>query len=70
KRRYGTDIALVETFVDATRFVGTCYKAANWRKVGRTKGRSRQDSQRKIKVPIKDIWVYPLRRGCRNTLLA
>lgn len=69
KHRYGTDIALVETFVDTTRFIGTCYKAANWQKIGQTKGRSRQDSKRKIKVPIKDIWVYPLRRGYRNTLL-
>ena len=70
KQRYGTDIALVETFVDTTRFIGTCYRAANWQKIGYTKGRSRQDRQRKIKVPIKDIWVYPLRRGYRNTLLA
>lgn len=70
KNRYGTDIALVETFVDTTRFAGTCYKAANWQKIGCTKGRSRQDRQRKIKVPIKDIWVYPLQRGFRNTLLA
>ncbi|MCP4757710.1 MAG: DUF4338 domain-containing protein [Proteobacteria bacterium] len=38
KRRYGTDVVLVETFVDATGFVGTCCKAANWRKIGRTKG--------------------------------
>lgn len=69
RRRYGTDIALVETFVDTTRFIGTCYKAANWQKIGQTKGRSRQDRQRKIKVPIKDIWVYPLRRDYRDTLL-
>ncbi|MBT4265039.1 MAG: DUF4338 domain-containing protein [Deltaproteobacteria bacterium] len=69
RHRYGTDIALVETFVDTTRFAGTCYKAANWQKVGQTKGRSRQDRQRKIKVPIKDIWVYPLRRDFQNTLL-
>ena len=39
KHRYGSDVALAETFVDTTRYVGTCYKAANWRKVGRTKGR-------------------------------
>jgi uncharacterized protein DUF4338 len=69
RHRYGTEIALVETFVDTTRFKGTCYKAANWQKVGQTKGRSRQDRQRKIKVPIKDIWVYPLRRGFQDTLL-
>lgn len=68
--RYGTEIALVETFVDTTRFAGTCYKAANWQKVGQTKGRSRQDRYMKIKVPIKDIWVYPLQRGYKGKLLA
>jgi len=30
--------ALLETFVDPGRFQATCYKAANWRYVGRTHG--------------------------------
>jgi hypothetical protein len=68
--RYGTDIALVETFVDQTRYRGTCYKAANWRKIGQTKGRGRQDRLRTSSVPIKDILVYPLRRDYRKLLLA
>lgn len=68
--RYGTDIVMVETFVDTTRYKGTCYKAANWIKVGQTKGRSRQDQERKIKVPIKAIFVYPLRRSARKILLS
>ncbi len=70
KRRYGTDIALVETFVDTTRYIGTCYKAANWLKLGRTKGRSRQDRYSKLKVSVKNILVYPLRRDFRKLLLA
>lgn len=68
KHRYGTDIALVETFVDTTRYAGTCYKAANWLKVGQTKGRSRQDGDRKLKVSVKDIFVYPLRNDFRRVL--
>jgi len=68
QHRYGTPIALVETFVDTTRYAGTCYKAANWQKVGQTKGRSRQDSDRKLKVSIKDILVYPLRNDFRRLL--
>lgn len=68
--RYGSDIALVETFVDQTRYRGTCYKAANWRKIGQTKGRGRQDRLRTSSVPIKDILVYPLRRDYRKLLLA
>ncbi len=66
--RYGTDIVLVETFVDTTRYLGTCYKAANWQKIGKTKGRSRQDRDRKLKVPIKDIWVFPLKYNFRDLL--
>lgn len=68
KRRYGSEIALVETFVDTTRYVGTCYKAANWQNIGRTKGRSRQDRNRCLRVAIKDIWVYPIRRDFRDRL--
>ena len=68
KCRYGREIALVETFVDTTRYLGTCYKAANWQKIGQTKGRSRQDRYSKLKVPIKDIWVFPLQRNFRDVL--
>ncbi len=68
KRRYGSRVALVETFVDTTRYIGTCYKAANWQKIGQTKGRSRQDRYSKLKVPIKDIWVFPLERNFRDVL--
>lgn len=68
QRRYGSQIALVETFVDTTRYVGSCYKAANWIKIGQTKGRSRQDRYSKLKVPIKDIWVFPFQRNFREVL--
>ncbi len=68
--RYGTPVVLVETFVDTTRFKGTCYQAANWQSVGRTKGRSRQDRYLQMKVPVKDIWLYPLRRDFRSSLLS
>ena len=62
-QHYGTDIAMVETFVDTTRYAGTCYKAANWLKLGQTKGRSRQDRDRKMKVAIKDVWLSGTFRG-------
>jgi hypothetical protein len=40
---YGYEPCLVETFVDAEHFAGTCYRAANWEMVGLTQGRGRQD---------------------------
>lgn len=66
--RYGHPIHLLETFVETPRFRGTCYQAANWICVGKTKGRSRNDRERAIHVPIKDIYVRPLSRRFRRDL--
>ena len=66
--RYGHPIHLLETFVDRSRFRGTCYKAANWRCVGETEGRTRNDRNRTIKVSLKDIYVYPLTKNFRQEL--
>lgn len=57
--RYGHPVYLLETFVDQ-RFKGTCYQAANWRHVGETRGRSRNDRDNCLQVPIKSIYLYPL----------
>ena len=35
---FGHPVLLAETFVDPSRFKGTCYLAANWTSVGQTKG--------------------------------
>jgi hypothetical protein len=69
KKSYGHDVVLVETFVEVTRFRGTCYRAANWRYVGRTKGRSRNDRYNTLRVPQKDVYVYPLRLRFREILV-
>jgi len=66
---YGHAVVLLETFVDVSRFRGTCYRAANWRYVGRTTGRSRNDRYGTIRVPQKDVYVYPLRSGFREILV-
>jgi len=68
--RYGHDLCLVETFVDRSRFAGTCYQAANWIRVGKTKGRSRQDRYKRIKVAVKDLYVYPLAADFKQQLSA
>lgn len=66
--KYGHPIHLLETFVDRSRFKGTCYRAANWTCVGRTQGRSRQDRYSTLRVPVKDIYLYPLTRRWRELL--
>ena len=65
---YGYRPVLLETFVETPRFQGTCYKAANWRCLGQTKGRGKLGPAGKQSVPIKDLWVYPLDRRFRETL--
>lgn len=67
RAKYGFEPVLAETFVERERFEGTCYKAANWQRVGSTTGRTRQDKNHTIKVPIKEIYLYPLCRDFRTT---
>ncbi len=69
KIKYGSNLAMVETFVDTEKFEGTCYRAANWQWLGQTQGRSRQDRHHKLKVPVKDVWVYPLMKNFRKVLM-
>jgi len=66
--KYGHRVYLLETFVDRSRFRGTCYRAANWILVGQTQGRTRNDRYSVIQVPVKDIYVYPLSRNFRREL--
>jgi len=61
QQRYAYRPVLMETFVEKKRFTGTCYKAANWRYMGETKGRGKLGPAGKKSVPIKDIWLYPLK---------
>lgn len=68
ERKYGHGIVVVETFVERERFAGTSYKAANWIRLGATTGRSRQDRQHSLKVPVKDVYLFPLQRSCREEL--
>lgn len=66
--RYHHPVYLLETFVDNSRFKGTCYKAANWVHCGDTQGRSRNDRDRTIKVPIKSVLIYPLDKKYQSIL--
>jgi hypothetical protein len=60
--RYGYEPVLIETFVEKERFTGCCYKASNWTMVGETKGRGKLDVHHEHKLPVKTVWLYPLRR--------
>lgn len=68
--KYGHPIYLLETFVERQRFTGACYRAANWKRVGQTKGRTRQDrlDGSRHQAPIKDIYLYALHPQFRQRL--
>lgn len=68
-QRYGFAPVLVETFVERP-WGGTCYRAANWKLIGETAGRGRQDRARAYASTVKTIWVYPLGRDWRERLRA
>ena len=59
---------LAETFVDTTRFRGTCYRAANWLCLGETAGRSKRGNQYSHGGTSKALFVYPLRRNATRCL--
>lgn len=69
RRRYGYAPALAESFVEHP-WTGTCYRAANWVRLGDTTGRGRQDRTHANAVTVKTLWVYPLARDWRDLLLA
>jgi hypothetical protein len=68
QRIYGHEVVYLETFVDATRYKGTCYRAANWIVLGLTSGRGNNDLTHKANRPIKQILGYPLCRDFRQRL--
>jgi hypothetical protein len=59
---------LVETFVDPQAHDGACFRAANWIRVGQTRGRGRQDRAQTAALPRKDIYVAPLEPDFRRRL--
>jgi hypothetical protein len=65
---YREPICLLETFVEAGRFKGTCYRAANWAKVGETTGRGKYDRHYQRSEPVKAVFLYPLNKKFREQL--
>ena len=68
QERYGYAPVLLETFVDAELYRGTCYQAANWIRLGMTAGRGRMDRHTRYLSTPKIIYVYPLARDFRMCL--
>lgn len=59
---YSHPVLLGETFVDTTRFRGTCYRASNWIHVGETRGFTRLKVGFAPNHSPKAVFVYELAR--------
>jgi len=69
EKTYAHPVYLAETFVDISRFEGTCYRAANWLCVGQTKGSAKKGNAYRYHGQPKAIYLYPLHRHFRRYLL-
>ena len=68
-RVYGHPVYLAETFIDPTRYRGTCYRAANWLDLGLTQGRGKDDLTHRPNRALKNVLALPLCPDFRERLL-
>ena len=59
---HGQPVVLAETFVDSSRFAGTCYKAANWIYLGQTQGFGKSSNHYFHHGQPKSVFVRPLHK--------
>ena len=68
---HGHPVLLAETFVDPSRFAGTCYRASNWRSLGRTRGYSREpggSARWRENGRPKEVFVYEMEKDAPAAL--
>ena len=65
---FGHPIYLLETFVEPGRFLGTCYRAANWIYLGQTHGSAKRGASYHYHGQAKAVYVYPLVGDFRRRL--
>ena len=68
EKKYAHPILLVETFVDAQKFKGTCYRAANWIYLGESAGFEKDGEGYRYHGQKKLIFVKPLHPRARQVL--
>jgi hypothetical protein len=70
ERLYAHPVYFLETFIDPSRFRGTCYRAANWIYLGVTTGRGKDAPTRQPNRAIKEVLGYPLVKDFRQRLVS
>jgi len=67
---YHHPVYFLETFVEPPRYMGTCYRAANWVSMGVTTGRGKNDQTNKANRSIKEVLGYSVKKNFRKHLLS
>lgn len=70
QRYFGHPVLLAETFVDAARFRGTCYRAAGWQLLGTTRGFAKRNRRYWRHDQPKLVLVRPLVANAAARLIA
>jgi len=68
QKLYNHPVCYIETFVDKARFLGTCYRAANWKYLGDTQGLGKDSKDKIPNRSIKAIYGYPLTKNFKRVL--
>ncbi len=68
EKAFGHPVVLAETFVDPSRFQGTCYKAQGWMELGMTRGFGKKGASYIQHDCPKKIFVFPLHGQARKIL--
>ena len=68
QRQWGFTPLLMETFVDPSRFRGTCYRAAGWELIGETSGRGLTRPGKSYRSTPRLVLVKPLDESFRQRL--
>jgi len=67
---HGHPIVMVETFVDHSKFKGTCYRAAGWLPLGETSGYGRSGGKYYHHGKTKTVFIKPLCKDSAKVLSA
>ena len=68
QQQWGFTPLLMETFVDPSRYRGTCYRAAGWELLGETSGRGLTRPGKSYRSTPRLVLVKPLDQACRQRL--
>lgn len=65
---YGSEPYIIETFVDKSKYAGTCYKASNWLYIGDTKGFKKVGKRYEYHGNCKLVFLYIINKNYKNII--